>query len=90
MSLGIKSIDKNDLLKELLNKQLKNVNIEFRLKYSDLKPTPLEISESVDMNRLIEHGFKIKMIRVDEFSHAVDTPQDLLKVEGFMKNLTLN
>tara|TARA_B100000242_G_C42904740_1_gene419550 strand:- start:68 stop:805 length:738 start_codon:yes stop_codon:yes gene_type:complete len=58
---------------------------EVLLKYSDLKPTPLEISESVDMNRLIEHGFKIKMIRVDEFSHAVDSPQDLLKVEGFMK-----
>ena len=60
---------------------------EVLLKYSNLKPTPLEISESVDMNRLIEHGFKIKMIRVDEFSHAVDTPQDLLKVEGFMKEI---
>ena len=33
----IKSIDKNELLKELLNKQIKNINNDIRLRYSDLK-----------------------------------------------------
>ena len=47
MSSEIKSIDKNDLLKELLNKQLKNINIEFRLKYSDLKRICKYIKNSI-------------------------------------------
>ena len=47
MSLEIKSIDKNELLKELLNKQLKNINIEFRLKYSDLKRICKYIKNSI-------------------------------------------
>jgi len=52
----------------------------FLLKYMQLNPTPLEIIESVDMNRLIEHGYKIKMIESNVQTIAVDTKQDLKNV----------
>ncbi len=56
------------------------------LDFTGLDPTPLEIIESVDMNRLLEHGFKIKMIKTDHESFSVDTESDLLKVQNLMKN----
>lgn len=57
---------------------------EFLLKYSKLSPTPLEISESIDMLRLLEHGYKIKIIKVNQHVKSVDTPNDLKIVENLM------
>ncbi len=59
---------------------------EFLIKYIELKPTLLEIIESVDMNRLLEHGIKVKMVKTDFKTLSVDTPQDLQKVEQKMSN----
>jgi len=56
------------------------------LKYCNLKPTPLEIIESVDMNRLLEHGINIKMVLTDQITFAVDTKEDLNHVNKLMKN----
>lgn len=58
---------------------------DFLIKYTELEPTPLEILESVDMMRVIENGFKIKMVRTCYRSHSVDTPEDLKKVEKMMR-----
>tara|TARA_B100002052_G_scaffold275917_1_gene280227 strand:- start:6453 stop:7220 length:768 start_codon:yes stop_codon:yes gene_type:complete len=60
---------------------------DFLLKYNNLKPTPLEIAESIDMLRILEHGLKVKMIPTDHNTHAVDTMEDLLKVEKIMKSV---
>lgn len=57
---------------------------DFLLKFGDLKPTPLEQIESIDMHRVLEHGHKVKMVSVDFETYCVDTPEDLLKVEKFM------
>lgn len=59
---------------------------EFLLKFNELSPTPLEIAESVDMMRVLEHGFKVKLAPTKYQSQAVDTPSDLSKVEFLMKN----
>jgi len=56
------------------------------LKYSQMKPTPLEIIESVDMNRFLEHGIKVKMVKTQLPLSGVDTKEDLLKVQEMMKN----
>ena len=56
----------------------------FLLKYSDLPSTPLEKIESVDMLRILEHGYKIKMVKVDYEGFGVDIPSDILKVEKLM------
>ncbi|MCX7966169.1 MAG: 3-deoxy-manno-octulosonate cytidylyltransferase, partial [Syntrophorhabdaceae bacterium] len=55
------------------------------IKYTQLKPTPLEIIESVDMNRLLEHGIKIKMVRTEFISSGVDVPDDVSYVEEKLK-----
>ena len=56
------------------------------LKYLALSPMPLEIIESVDMNRFLEHGIKLKMVKTDYKSYSVDTSEDLKFVEEVMKN----
>ena len=59
---------------------------DFLLEYTRLAPTPLEVAESVDMMRILEHGFKIRMVRTKFVSYAVDTPEDLIRVEHWIKN----
>ena len=50
------------------------------IKYLKLKPTSLELMESIDMWRLIENGVKVKMKKINEMSFPVDTKKDLNKV----------
>ena len=50
---------------------------EYLLTYSRLPPTPLEIAESIDMLRVLEHGDKVKMIFTDKETYSVDTKEDL-------------
>lgn len=58
---------------------------DFLLKYTRMSPTPLEIVESVDMLRVLEHGLKVKMAPTSHSTQAVDTPEDLRKVERLMQ-----
>ena len=58
---------------------------EFLIEYTNLAPTPLEIIESIDMLRVLEHGMSVKMVRTIYDTHAVDTQEDLIKVEGLMR-----
>jgi 3-deoxy-manno-octulosonate cytidylyltransferase (CMP-KDO synthetase) len=58
---------------------------DFLLEYTQLEPSPLEIMESVDMMRVIEHGYKVKMSPTKFKSFAVDTAEDLIKVENLMR-----
>ena len=57
---------------------------DFLLKYNEMDQTPLEIIESVDMNRLLENGIQIKMVMRDEITLAVDTREDLNRVNELM------
>lgn len=59
---------------------------EYLLKFNDLEPTPLEKIESIDMNRFLEHGLKVKMAYEEYETYSVDTPEDLTKVEEHLKN----
>ena len=63
---------------------------EFLLKYISLEPTPLEIAESVDMMRVLEHGYKVRMTPTQFVSYAVDTPDDLKRVQALMQAGKLN
>jgi len=58
---------------------------DFLFKYTKLSPTPLEIIESVDMLRAIEHGYKVKMVKTQYETYSVDTREDLKHVEEIMK-----
>jgi len=54
--------------------------------FARLSQTPLERSESIDMLRLIENGYRVRLVETDVVSHAVDTPEDLQLLEELMKN----
>jgi 3-deoxy-manno-octulosonate cytidylyltransferase (CMP-KDO synthetase) len=51
-----------------------------------LPPTPLEISESIDMLRFLEHGRRVRLVETTVATHAVDTAADLEQVEILMNN----
>lgn len=55
------------------------------IKFNELPATPLEIIESVDMLRLLEHRIKVKMVKTKYPTYSVDTQQDLKRVEAIMK-----
>lgn len=55
-------------------------------RFTELAPTPLEINESVDMLRFLEHGIKIRMQRTVFRTHAVDVPSDVAEVERLMQS----
>ena len=59
---------------------------DFLLKFNNLAPTPLEIIESVDMLRVLEHGFRVKMVMSEHRTYSVNTPEDLAFVSACMEN----
>lgn len=67
--------------------------IPFRRKalynYTNLAPTPLEQLESIDMLRLIEHGYRVRMIHTKFNTQAVDTESDLARVAQLMETDSL-
>ena len=59
----------------------------FLLKYSSFSQTPLELSEQLEQLRVIENGYKIKVIISKVDSAGVDTPEDIKRVEKILKNI---
>ena len=54
---------------------------DFLIKYNSMKQTRLEKTESVDMLRVLENGYNVKMIPMNIINQSVDTLSDLKKVE---------
>lgn len=53
---------------------------------NELSETPLELAESIEMIRAIQHGYKVRMVQTKYFSKSVDTEDDRQEVESIMKN----
>jgi len=51
----------------------------------ELEPTPLELQESIEMIRALQHGYKVRMVPSPYVSKSVDTESDRLEVEQIMK-----
>jgi len=58
---------------------------DFLLKYSKLKNSKLEKSESLEQLRAIENGYKIKVVETAFDTVGVDTPEDLEYVKELMQ-----
>lgn len=54
-------------------------------KYCSLKPTKLEVLESIDMMRMLENNIKVESLISNEAIIGVDHPEDIQKVELLMK-----
>ena len=57
----------------------------YLIKFNKTKPTLLEKTESIDMNRIIENGEKIKMVEISQYVKSVDNKKDLKEVERLLK-----
>jgi len=54
---------------------------DFLQVFTRLEPTPLEIIESVDMMRAVEHGYRVKAVEIKGRMIGVDLPEDINYVE---------
>ncbi len=59
--------------------------IDFLKKFSKLEPTPLEIIESVDFMRILEHRYVINGVIANTRSIGVDRPDDVALVENILR-----
>ncbi len=59
---------------------------DFLIKFNELPHTPLEIIESIDMLRVLEHGYKVRIQITDIDTYGVDVPKDKEQVERIMEN----
>ena len=62
---------------------------DFLIHFNELLPTPLEKIESVDMLRVLEHGYRVKMIPFEGQTISVDTQEDLKEAELLMQEDSL-
>jgi 3-deoxy-manno-octulosonate cytidylyltransferase (CMP-KDO synthetase) len=58
---------------------------DFLDKFNNLEETELEIIESVDMMRVLEHGMNVRLVPFKGKNVSVDTPNDLTRAEKEMK-----
>jgi 3-deoxy-manno-octulosonate cytidylyltransferase (CMP-KDO synthetase) len=58
---------------------------EFLLQYARMAPTLLELSEKLEQLRVLENGYRIKVVETAYDSIGVDTPGDLEKVIDRLK-----
>jgi 3-deoxy-manno-octulosonate cytidylyltransferase (CMP-KDO synthetase) len=58
---------------------------EFLLNFSKSKTTLLEKTENLEQLRVLENGKKVKVIIAKHDSIGVDTPEDILKIEKYLR-----
>jgi 3-deoxy-manno-octulosonate cytidylyltransferase (CMP-KDO synthetase) len=68
---------------------------EFLIKLSKLEPTLLEQVESLEQLRVLEHGYRIRVLETHTTDHefggfSVDTPEDLARAEALLRERGLD
>lgn len=58
---------------------------KFLLEYAQMPQTALEKSESLEQLRVIENGYRIKILETDDIPAGIDTEEDLKKVQTIME-----
>lgn len=58
---------------------------EFLLRFQGWKQTPLEISESLEMLRVLEMGHEIRCLETSRDTIEVDSPGDVDKLEAYIR-----
>jgi 3-deoxy-manno-octulosonate cytidylyltransferase (CMP-KDO synthetase) len=58
---------------------------EFLLQFAQMSPTYLELAEKLEQLRVLENGYRIKVVETSHDSIGVDTPADLAAVVEKMK-----
>ncbi len=59
---------------------------DFLLYYTTLAPTPLELTESLEQLRAMEHGYKIRVCLTEHKTIEINTPEELAAAQTFVFN----
>ncbi len=63
---------------------------EYLFKFTKLEPTDLEKTEKLEQLRMLENGFKIKIVTTDFDTLSIDTPEDLEKARKYYQRVIHN
>ncbi|CAI9754983.1 unnamed protein product [Fraxinus pennsylvanica] len=73
----------------LLHLGIQSLDSKFLEIYPELPPTPLQLEEDLEQLKVLENGYKMKVIKVDHEAHGVDAPEDVEKIERYMQEKNL-
>ncbi|XP_068657056.1 3-deoxy-manno-octulosonate cytidylyltransferase, mitochondrial [Aristolochia californica] len=74
----------------LLHLGIQSYDSKFLRIYPQLPPTPLQLEEDLEQLKVLENGYKMKVIKVDHDAHGVDTPEDVQKIELMMQERNIS
>ncbi|CAN1154468.1 3-deoxy-manno-octulosonate cytidylyltransferase, mitochondrial [Linum perenne] len=74
----------------LLHLGIQSYDAKFLKVYPELQPTPLQLEEDLEQLKVLENGYKMKVIKVDHEAHGVDSPEDVGKIEALMREQNLS
>jgi len=57
----------------------------FLFKFESLQETRLEKTEKLEQLRALENGYKIKIVDTPHSGLSIDTPEDIIKAENFLR-----
>lgn len=58
---------------------------DFLLALAEIPPSKLEMEEKLEQLRVLENGYRIRMIEISTPTLSVDTPPDIIKVEELLR-----
>tara|TARA_R100000278_G_scaffold3162_1_gene5817 strand:+ start:4377 stop:6059 length:1683 start_codon:yes stop_codon:yes gene_type:complete len=80
-----KELNKDNLIDIYKQVCIYAFNKEHLQKFTQESKTPLEREEDIEINRFLEKGINVKMLRSDHVSYAVDYPEDINVIEKMSK-----
>jgi 3-deoxy-manno-octulosonate cytidylyltransferase (CMP-KDO synthetase) len=68
----------------LLHLGLQVYDAAFLKVYSRLPATPCQLQEDLEQLKVLEHGYKMKTVKVAHAAHGVDEPADVASIEAIL------
>lgn len=68
----------------LLHLGLQAYDAAFLKVYSRLPATPCQLQEDLEQLKVLEHGYKMKTVKVAHAAHGVDEPADVASIEAIL------
>ncbi|CAI8607002.1 unnamed protein product [Vicia faba] len=69
---------------------IQSYDTKFLKIYPYLSRTPLQLEEDLEQLKVLENGYKMKVIKFNHEAHGVDTPEDVGKIEALMRERNLS
>lgn len=69
----------------LLHLGLQCYDRSFLRQYCKMPATPLQMMEDLEQLKILENGYRMKVVVVDHSAHGVDLPEDVASIEAVMR-----